>query len=263
MHLALINMWSIFNPHYTIRNEFGIPSHKVSCTISCSMNMADLPVLDLLPPSPCSSYNHWIEVGGRHLPNRALVTSWASPSKITCLSPRSPASSKPSSNTLASTSIAPNSRFSFLLIAPIIWPCSFLITTPTPQLPNSLNTAPSTLILYHPSQGGLHPSVLGGADWFTAAFNELNSSTSNSASLVIAFTTLHRPSNFMEFLFFQMHHAIVAKVSQLISLLSSQIFHTTSMKSRNVLRNIDKGSFDSLQTASATSQSQRAEHSAP
>ena len=49
-----------------------------------------------------------------------------------------------------------------------------------------------------------------------------------------------------------MHQAVVAKVSQLISLLSSQIFHTTSMKFCKGLQNLGNASFDSLQTASLT-----------
>ena len=202
MHLAFNNRWGILNPNYTIINKFGILSHKMGCKIACSAYMANPLILDLLPSLLRSYYYHLDWAWGGHLTNKALVTTWVSPSRITCLNLRSPAWSKPSSKAFTSSSKAPNGNSSFLLIAPMIWPCSFLITILTPQLPVSLNTAPSTFTLYHPSHVRIHPHILRGAACFGNAFCELNSSTNSSASFAIASADLHRPSNFVAILFF-------------------------------------------------------------
>ena len=85
----------------------------------------------------------------------AAMTFWESPSRMISLRPNSNAKVVPISATLASISRAPSGYGSSLLRAPIICPLSFRTTTPIPQCPSSLNTAPSTLTLYHPRGGGL------------------------------------------------------------------------------------------------------------
>ena len=119
-----------------------------------STNIAGFPYLDVTF-LPLYTFNNHLNRGwGELQPISASVTPCASPSSIICFSPRSPANSIHSSKALASTSKAPNGRFNLLLIAPMISPLLFLITIPMPQLPDSLNTTPSTFTLYQPSLRG-------------------------------------------------------------------------------------------------------------
>ena len=200
--------------------------------IVCSTNIAGFPYLEVTF-LPLYTFNNHLNRGwGELQPISTSVTPCASPSNIMCFSSRSPANSIHSSKALASNSKAPNGRSNLLLIAPMISPLSFLITIPIPQLPNPLNTALSTFTLYHPSLGGVHLPILGGAGCFGAPNCPLNSSTEALASVTILVTSLHFPSNFAAFLFFQMHHTVHVKRSSSPSFQSSQSFHTTSMKSR-------------------------------
>ena len=95
-----------------------------------------------------------MELGGFFGLERVVITISASPSTITSLRPKSLGRIIPSFAAFASTSRAPKRRGSFLLIAPISWPLSFLITTPNPQQLDSLNTAPSMFV---PSRSGRAP----------------------------------------------------------------------------------------------------------
>lgn len=189
-----------------------------------------------------NSYRHrldpsmafWMELGGRFWLERAVITIVASPSTITSLRPKSRARKIPSSVALASTSRALNGRGKFLLIAPMSWPFSFRITTLIPQLPKSLNTAPSTLILYQPGLGGHHLALPRGACVGVVGVAKelcLNSSTYMVESLAILFVGLHLPSCLKAFLLFHSPYALVAKSSQSNSLGPSLSFHTMSMNS--------------------------------
>ena len=126
--------------------------------LACLVNIcaAKLPLLlmwvashELNRFSPCwiPSISFWIELGVGHCLFMAFVTVWALLSMIMSFRPRSQARRILSSTALASISRAPSDKSTFLHIAPINCLHSFMITTPTPQLPFSLNTAPSTLIL--------------------------------------------------------------------------------------------------------------------
>ena len=146
----------------------------------------------------------------------ADITIEASPSITTSLSPRSLANAIPSSAAVSSASNVPSGKEIFLHIAPISSPFSFLITTPTPDYPASLNTASSMLTLNHPHFGGHHvgllcPLVL----WLVSLWWLFwrNSSTKLAATLAIVLANLRLPSCFARFPFFQTPQVVVANSS--------------------------------------------------
>ena len=167
------------------------------------------------------------------------------------------ASKIPSSKAFASTSNAPKGKSIFLLITPMRRPLSFLII-PIPQLPDSLNTASSSFTLYHPSRGGVYPTVLSGALCLRASSCSLKSSTRAFALETISFACLVLPSNFATFLLFQMHHIVHARRSHSISFWSSQIFYITSINSRWGGLTLGNNIFVSFHTASSIQQSHKA-----
>ena len=113
---------------------------------------------------------------------------------------------------------------------PISNPSSFLMTTPTPQLPDSLNTAPSTFILYQPHLGGDQWDFGGLEGSFKQIFSCRNSVTYSATSFEIQPASLRIPSCLSAFLWFQRLQAMAAKVSQSMPGFLPLISHT---KSRN------------------------------
>ena len=107
-----------------------------------------------------------MELGVGSNPLNTFTILSESLSTMISLSPRSQANHIPSSIALALDSNTPSGSSIFLLIKPISWPFSFLITTPTSLHPIFPKTAPSTLILYQPGLRGDHESLPGRRDRF-------------------------------------------------------------------------------------------------
>lgn len=91
-----------------------------------------------LEPSTTS----WIDHGRGATFESVEATIRASHSIITSFKPRSQAKRIPFSTATASVSRAFRGNSILLLITPINWPLSFLMTTPIPQHPASLKIAP-------------------------------------------------------------------------------------------------------------------------
>ena len=129
---------------------------------------------------------------------------------------RSHANRTPSSTTFASVAKACRGRSIILLIAPINCLFSFLITSPTPQQPNSLNTAPSALILLCPFLGGIHTGLIWGVllypRWHTEflLFHKLQAVTANNSQSSSSLLFLISHSMYMKSL------GIISKPSSLI-----------------------------------------------
>ena len=98
----------------------------------------------------------WTWIGPRSWLMMAAMTVWESPSRMISLRLNSHAKVVPILAALASASRALIGYGSSLLRAPVSYPLSFWTTTPIPQCPSSLKTAPSMLTLYHPRGDGLH-----------------------------------------------------------------------------------------------------------
>ena len=152
--------------------------------------------------------------------------AWTSPSIMISLKPNSHANWTPSCTAYASASKAYGGSSIHLLMAPIISPSSFLIATPTLQLPDSLKTAPSTFILYQPHLGGDQWDLGGFEGLHKLWVSYLNSLTYFATSFMIRPASLRSPPCVSVFLWFQRLQAVTAKVSQSIPSFASLISHT-------------------------------------
>ena len=158
---------SILYPIITFIQKLGLPSHDMSSNVSTPTNVIHLPCIKAFQTHRDSFYYFLDRALGTHCSPRELTTIWASLSMIISFRPRSHASSMPSSTTLASVSSTPKGSSTFLLMAHISWPLSFLIITPTPQHLISSNIAPFVLTFYHPCFGGVQGGSIdaGGVSW--------------------------------------------------------------------------------------------------
>ena len=184
-------------------------------------------------------------------PLRAFTTICKSLSMMISLSPRSQANCIPSSTTFASIANAPNGSSIRLLIEPISWPLSFLITTPTLQQPILLKTTPSVLILYQPRLGGVHESIpeLGGRGltWWDC----LTFFAYSTVNLTISATVFPLPSCLSLFRLLHKLQPLIANNTQSTARHLSLISHTMSIKSRQGSDKRGSFIFVALQTSAA------------
>ena len=164
---------------------------------------------------------------------KELTTIRESLSRMICLRSSSQVSCTPSSIDLSSICNAPKGSSTLVVIDPIICPLSFLITTPIPQPPTSLNIAPSVLTLYHPYCGGDHDCEAKDETLIGVWWSYLNSSVYSITNLVNASYPLHHPPCAMVFLLFQRLYVVTINVTQSMFEWDSITTHTRSMKSLN------------------------------